>query len=252
MHDQAQAWGRVARKYDELFVDPYDENGDNPVLRSVSRLKGKSSLVVGDFGCGTGPFLPRLARQFKQVVAVDFSKEMLAEARQRCKEFKNISFYQLPFDQLQELPVKVDLAVSMNSLVSHDVGVLDRALAAFRVAIRKTGRLYGIVPSLEGLHYHVMLLTDLGLHQGMTLAKAQAFAAQKAELHGYDLNSATFTFDRIKQHLWLREEVQYRLNKAGYHGISVRKAGLPWDQFAEGKTLIKQPQSWDWAFRASP
>ena len=65
----------------------------------------------------------------------------------------------------------------------------------------------GIVPSLEGLNYHVMLLTDVGLSREMTLEDAQQFAAKKAELYGYDLNTATFTFDKIKQHLWMREEV---------------------------------------------
>ncbi len=250
MHDQAQAWGRVAQRYDDLFVDPYHEDGDNPVLRAISRLKNKASLVIGDLGCGTGPFVPQLAKQFKAVVAVDFSADMLGEAKRRCRALKNVSFYHLPFDQLHKLPGKLDLAVTMNSLVSHDVSVLDRALSAMRQTLRPGGRLLGIVPSLEGLNYHVMLLTDVGLAREMTLEDAQQFAAKKAELYGYDLNTATFTFDKIKQHLWMREEVTYRLKKAGWKNIKVRKAGLPWDQFAEGRALTKQPLSWDWAFSA--
>lgn len=249
--DQSRAWGLVAQKYDELFVDPYQEDGHNPVLRAISGIQGKSSLVVGDFGCGTGPFLPRLASQFKHVIAVDFSEEMIKEARRRCKGLKNISFFQLPFDHLDELPQQVDLAVSMNSLVSSDVSILDNALSSMRQAVKKQGRLFGIVPSLEGLFYHIVLLTDLALDRGMSLADAQQFAANKAELHGYDLNTATFTFDKIHQHLWLREEVEHRLQKAGYRRIQVRKAGLPWNQFAEGRTLKKFPQSWDWAFRVT-
>lgn len=248
MQDQAQAWGRVAQKYDELFVDPYDQEGHNPVLRALARLEGRSSLIVGDLGCGTGPFLPKLARQFKQVAAVDFSAEMLKEARSRCRKLTNISFHHLTFDALDQLPMKLDLAVTMNSLVSADVGVLDRALAAFRTVIKPGGKLLGIVPSLEGLHYHVMLLIDLGLERGLPLTEAYAFAARKAELYGYDLNTATFTFDQIKQHLWLKEEVAYRLKKAGFKSIQVRKAGLPWDQFAEGRAFVKQPLSWDWGF----
>lgn len=248
MHDQALAWGRVAHKYDDLFVDPYDQEGHNPVLRALARIKNRSSLTIGDLGCGTGPLLPKLARQFKQVVAVDFSAEMLKEAKNRCKKFKNISFYHLTFDQVDQLPMKLDLAVTMNSLVSADVDVLDRALCAFRKVVKPGGKLMGIVPSLEGLHYHVMLLIDLGIQRGMTMPEAYAFSAKKAELYGYDLSTATFTFDQIRQHLWQREEVTYRLKKAGFSSIQVRKAGLPWDQFAEGRVLVKQPQSWDWAF----
>lgn len=250
MHDQAEAWGRVAQKYDDLFVDPYAEGGHNPVLRALAKCRGKSSLTIGDLGCGTGPLLPMLARSFKHVVAVDFSEGMLAEARKRCKGFRNISFHHLTFAELSKLPMKLDLAVTMNSLVSADVSILDQALLAMRKTLKQNGTLLGVLPSLEGLHYHVMLLIDLGLERGMTLADAQQFAARKAELHGYDLNTATFTFDKIKQHLWLCDEVNYRLKKAGFSKFQVLQASLPWDQFAEGKVFAKYPKSWDWAFRA--
>lgn len=251
MLDQADAWGRVAAKYDDLFVDPYAEGGSNPVLRSLARLPGRTSMTIGDLGCGTGPLLPHLVRQFNHVVAVDFSEAMLAEAKRRCKGFKNISFHLLTFAELEKLRGKLDVAVSMNSLVSADVSILDEALRGMKQTLKPGGKLWGIVPSLEGLNYHVMLLTDLGLEKGMTLPQAQQFAAKKAELHGYDLNTATFTFDKIRQHLWLRIEVSHRLKKAGFARFQVRQASLPWDQFAQGKALSKYPPSWDWAFQAS-
>lgn len=250
MHDQARAWGQVAHKYDDLFVDPYHEDGDNPVLRAIKRLKNKARMTVADFGCGTGPFLLSLARDFKQVLAVDFSREMLTQAKRRCRSASNITYHHLTFDELGKTPVELDVAVSMNSLVSHDVGILDRALISFHQAMQNGGRLLGVVPSLEGLQYHVMLLIDLGLKRGLDLKAAQQFAAKKAELSGYDLNTATFTFDNIKQHLWLKEEVLYRLKKAGWQSIQIRKARLPWNQFAEGRSFHRYTQSWDWAFSA--
>lgn len=249
-HDQAQAWSSVARRYDELFVDPYHKDANNPVRRALENMPDAKGLTVGDFGCGVGAFLPWLAARFKSVVAVDFAEGMLKEAQVRCKFLKNVTYHHLPFGELSRLPAKLDVAVTMNSLVSADVTVLDQALAGMRQALKPGGTLYGIVPSLEGLHYHVMLLIDLAVGRGQPLEKAYRFAAQKAELHGYDFNTATFTFDKIRQHLWLRDEVGYRLRKAGYRKIQVRKAGLPWEQFAEGKVFEKYPQSWDWAFRA--
>jgi ubiquinone/menaquinone biosynthesis C-methylase UbiE len=250
MHDQAQAWSSVARRYDDLFVDPYHKDATNPVRRALEKLPGLGSLTVGDLGCGVGAFLPWLAARCKRVVAVDFAEGMLGEARERCKFLKNVTYHHLSFTELRQLPDKLDVAVTMNSLVSADVSALDGALASMRQALKPGGTLFGILPSLEGLHYHVMLLIDLGLERGMTLEKAQRNAAQKAELHGYDFNTATFTFDKIRQHLWLRDEVGYRLARAGFTKFQVRKAGLPWEQFAEGKALKKYPQSWDWAFKA--
>lgn len=250
MHDQSQAWSNVAGRYDELFVDPYHPDGSNPVLTALARLPEKKLQIAADFGCGTGVFLPYLAKQFRHVVAVDFALGMLKEAQGRCRECTNISFFPIAFDQLNHIPKEIDVGVTINSLVDADVSHLDGALKAMRDCLRPYGRLYGIVPSLEGLHYHVMLLIDLGLRRGLTLEETYRFAVQKAELQGYDFNTATFTFDKIKQHLWLREEVGYRLRKAGFHRFQVRKAHLPWHQFAEGRTFSKYAKSWDWAFVA--
>jgi len=250
MIGQDVAWGRVARKYDELFVDPYADEAGNPVLQFLSKLPGKNKLTVGDLGCGTGPLLPRLSKLFKKVQAVDFSAGMLTEARKRCKGIKNISYQQLSFAELDKLAGTLDVIVSMNSLVSADVRVLDAALAGFLQALKPGGVALGIMPSLEGLHYHIMHLINLGVERGMDLKMAYAFAARKAELHGYELSTATFSFDDIHQHLWQRDEVAYRLKKAGFRAIQVRKASLPWDQFAEARSLNKYPPSWDWAFLA--
>jgi SAM-dependent methyltransferase len=250
MHDQSQAWSNVAQRYDQLFVDPYHKDGSNPILRALAKLPNKGALVAADFGCGTGVFLPYLSKQFRQVMAVDFAAGMLREAETRCQERENVSFHPLAFDALKRLPCKADVGVTINSLVDADVTVLDRALKAMRLSLAASGRLYGIVPSLEGLHYHIMLLIDLGVERGMSLPNAYQFAKEKAELQGYDFNTATFTFDKIKQHLWLRDEVAYRLRKAGFRRFQIRKAHLPWHQFAEGRTFAKYPKSWDWAFAA--
>src|SRR4029079_8181279 len=161
MHDQAQAWSSVASRYDDLFVDPYHKDASNPVRRALDKLPNASKLTIGDLGCGVGAFLPWLATRFKSVVAVDFAEGMLKQAKERCKFLKNVTYHHLPFAELSELPNKLDAAVTMNSLVSSDVTVLDQALAGMREALRPGGTLYGIVPSLEGLHYHVMLLIDL-------------------------------------------------------------------------------------------
>jgi SAM-dependent methyltransferase len=250
MPDQSQAWSNVAGRYDELFVDPYHREGSNPLLPALARLPDKKLQIAGDFGCGTGVFLPYLAKQIRHVVAVDFAPGMLKEAQARCRSCSNISFFPIAFDQLHHIPKEIDVGVSINSLVNSDVALLDQALRGMRNCLRPHGRLYGIVPSLEGLHYHVMLLIDLGINRGLTLDAAYRFAAQKAELQGYDFNTATFTFDKIKQHLWLREEVGYRLRKAGFRRFQIRKAHLPWHQFAEGRTFAKYQKSWDWAFVA--
>jgi ubiquinone/menaquinone biosynthesis C-methylase UbiE len=87
MSDQARFWSAAAERYEEEFVDPYRPDARNPLPAALAKLAG--ARVVADLGCGTGPLLPLLSRQFRRVLAVDFAEGMLARARRRCAGLGN-------------------------------------------------------------------------------------------------------------------------------------------------------------------
>ena len=67
---------------------PFYDHGRNPSVglkdREMRRLLGKvRGLRVADLGCGTGRNAIALAEAGAEVTAVDFSSEMLAQARQK-------------------------------------------------------------------------------------------------------------------------------------------------------------------------
>ena len=74
-------WGRQARRYGELFLDPLSPGVQNPLWNAIERIP--SSAVVADLGCGAGPLLPALASRFRKVYAVDFSSVMIATRKGR-------------------------------------------------------------------------------------------------------------------------------------------------------------------------
>jgi len=218
MSDQAEHWSRVADAYETEFVDPYLPEVHNPLPAALEPLAGDGSLAAADLGCGVGPLLPLLAQRFQHVHAVDFADGMLARARERCAGLGNVEFLRCALTDLAPLAGRVDVAVAVNSLVLPDVGDLDRALGQIHAALRPGGHLLGIVPAMDAVHY--------------------------------DFAFGEFRYRGIEQHFWQPFEVKYRLRRAGFRGVRLRKVRLAWHQFGCARDLGDRPPPWDWFFQA--
>src|SRR5207244_1522731 len=114
--------------------------------------------TVADLGCGIGPLLPFLAQHFQRVLAIDFAEGMLARARERCRGLPNVEFLQRSLTGLGPLVGQADVAVAVNSLVMPRLGDLECALAGIRTMLRPGGHFLGIVPAMDAVQFHTLLL----------------------------------------------------------------------------------------------
>src|SRR6266851_2871389 len=126
--DQAHFWSRAAEGYEQEFIDPDLPGVRNPLPEALAALADPANKTAADLGCGIGPLLPFLAKQFQQVWAVDFAAGMLARARERCQGLRNVHFLQRDLTKLSDLEGKIDVAVAVNSLVMPSLGDLEAAL----------------------------------------------------------------------------------------------------------------------------
>ncbi len=247
MHDQAHHWSQAASRYEQEFVDPYGHARHNPVLQYLSRLDGKR-LTVADLGCGIGPLLPLLSERFARVLAIDFAPEMLRRARERVAGSRNVEFHQLALTDLAPLAKQADVAVAVNSLVMPTVGDVEAALQQVFLLLKPGGRFLGIVPAIDAVHYHTMLLLDRARALGMPEDKARQNASHRGEHPLYDFAFGRFRYLGLEQHFWQPFEVAYRLKRAGFVGVRKKKIYLDWSQFAAGAELAGQQPPWDWCF----
>jgi SAM-dependent methyltransferase len=222
---------------------------ENPLLEEVLRLSGPEKTAA-DLGCGVGPLLPFLARNFGRVLAVDFAEGMLARARERCPGMANVEFHPCGLTDLGELRGAVDVAVAVNSLVLPDVGELEKALAEIRATLRPGGRFVGVVPAMDAVHYFTMLLLDRARLAGMPPDKARQNAAHHAEHPLYDFAFGEFRYQGLEQHFWQPFEIPYRLKRAGFRRVRLAKVRLTWQQFGCPRDLLGQEPPWDWFFHA--
>ncbi len=251
---QGRQWGRHAARYDDVFLDPFRPGVENPIPAALKAIPDPKSKSVIDLGCGTGPLLPLLVKRFGEVVALDFAPAMIRRAKERFgPSAAKVRFLARPMDDLDDLAGRFDAAVAMNSLVMPDVRLIDRTLVAIRACLKPDGRFLGVVPSIDALHYHTMLLIDREIDAGKPPEEAERLAAFHGEHHFYDFAFGKFLFRGLKQKFWQPFEIEHRLARAGFREIALDKVLYPWDEHVPGgDAFAEAPRSWDWAFSASP
>jgi SAM-dependent methyltransferase len=252
MSDQASSWSRAAAIYEQEFVNPHLPQVRSPLRPTLRALARRGATAVADLGCGIGPLVPLLAKNFRRVWAVDFADAMLARARQKAKALTNVTFLQRSLLDLRPLHGKLDVAVAVNSLVMPDIRDLDAALAEIRRCLKPGAALVGIVPAMDAVHYQTMLLLERALDRGQPLDAARKNAAHHNEHDSYDFAFGEYRFRGIEQHFWQPFEVRYRFEKAGLRLRQLKKVHLAWQQFACWRDTRDQPPPWDWYFLARP
>jgi SAM-dependent methyltransferase len=254
LHNQDRHWSRHARHYDEVFLDPYAPGVENPLWAALDAIPDARHKTVADLGCGTGPLLPLLTRRFARVIALDFAPGMIerAKARLEPEAARRVTFLKRPMHEIDDLAGRIDVAVAVNSLVMPEVRVIDRTLRAIRAGLKPHGRFLGILPSIDAIAYHMMLLEDKALERGLAAKAAERLAAAQGERRYYDFAFGRFRFQGLHQKFWQPFEIEHRLTKAGFRSIALAKVLYPWDDsLANAEELAEFPRSWDWFFRAS-
>ncbi len=251
---QDRHWSRAAARYDDLFLDPFRPGVENPLLDAIEGIPEPASKTVADLGCGTGPLLPHLVGRFGEVVALDFAPGMITKAKKRLGASSaagNVKFLVRPMHELDDLAGKLDVAVAVNSIVMPDVREIDRTLRAIRASLKPGGVFLGILPAMDAIHYHTMLLNDEALDRGLDVDEAERHAAFQGEHHFYEFAFGRFAFRGLRQKFWQPFEAEHRLAKAGFDRVELTKVLYPWDDtITGGATFADYPRSWDWAFRA--
>jgi ArsR family transcriptional regulator len=111
--DSLSFFGRYAGQWDHLRNELFGARFTSLALLSLLRR----DWSVADLGCGTGNASELLAPVVERVFAVDVSAPMLAAAKERLSELKNVTFVEVTGDRIPLKDGVVDAAVAV--LVAH-------------------------------------------------------------------------------------------------------------------------------------
>jgi SAM-dependent methyltransferase len=251
--EQDQAWSRQATRYDELFLDPFRPGVVSPLLPALEAIPNRDTLTIADLGCGIGPLLPHLVDKFSRVIAIDFAPGMITKAKKRLgKKASKVEFHTRPMYELDDLAGQLDVAVAVNSIVMPDVRDIDRTLKAIHKALKPGGLFLSVLPAMDAIHYHTLILHDHALDRGLSPEEAERHAAFHAEHHYYDFAFGRFSFLGLRQKFWQPFEAKHRFSKAGFRDITLEQVLYPWDENIAGfQDFTHLPKSWDWFVKAS-
>ena len=126
-----EAYGKFAQVYD-LFMDNVDYEGWADCLEKHLKEEGIEDGLVLELGCGTGTMTGLLARRGYDMIGVDNSEEMLAEAMEKKVEDGPDILYLLQDMQEFELYGTVRAAVSVCDSLNY-ITEKEELLQVFRL-----------------------------------------------------------------------------------------------------------------------
>lgn len=110
-----KAYSVFAHIYDKMMDNiPYEEWKDY-LLRMMYLYKVSPSASIAELGCGTGTMTGLLVEEGLDVMGLDISSDMLAEAR---KKYPDISFLEADMRDFK-LPEKKDVIVSICDSINY-------------------------------------------------------------------------------------------------------------------------------------
>jgi len=94
---------KVLRRYDHsasVYDTQYGEEQKAKIEAGLSELKLRRDSLVLDVGCGTGLLFPHLAEDVNLLVGLDFSRNILRQAKKRAEQFSSVAILRADADFL--------------------------------------------------------------------------------------------------------------------------------------------------------
>ncbi|GAB6146937.1 class I SAM-dependent methyltransferase [Desulfocicer niacini] len=195
--------------------------GKNNLTQLFEAILDPSEKNVADFGCGPGNALKYFCN-FKQVNAIDFSSNMLAQAKANNHNQKNIRYFKQNIKQIHLLE-KMDVSISINSIFPSTYKEFDDFFANILFNTKKGGTIFLLLPSFESYTFHLQMLE---VKRSTEESDAECVARDLALIFKtYNYSPLGFILSDLNrvQKKWLKEEVVFRLSFYSLEHVSVKK-----------------------------
>jgi SAM-dependent methyltransferase len=246
-------WNRLAATYsdDVIEITAIDTNG---VLVRTAEMLGGTDTVAADFGCGVGATTRAFAPFFKRIVGVDFSPQLLDEAKRRTN-MKNVSYALADLAGPRPPDIEVDVGFCVNCLIAPSYEM--RFRIARNLARRVRGRVAFVVPSWESVLRTYQTLVRLDVADGN---ERRAAGRRVAALAAHEVRSLVDGVVEVggepTKH-YLSDEIAQFLADAGFLVDTIERVEYPWDIDLDvgrprSKALLGLRSPWDWLLVCYP
>lgn len=242
---ESDDWDRLAVKYHEEIISPFQKGVLNPLFKKLNAVKHPERNIIADIGCGRGEILDFLASHFRKVYAMDFSPAMIKIAKQ-LSSAKNISYSVNDMRDLSKLKNKFDIIVCANSILMPRISDVRKSLKSIYFTLKRNGRFYAIFPSMNSIIYQGFLILEREIGKRASEKKAIDNTKRIMEYKKYNFIKGTFKDGKNIQKFYYDFEISLRLKEAGFKDISLSKVLYPWRKdISDFVCFPKKPKMWD-------
>jgi trans-aconitate methyltransferase len=240
---EAKEWDELAERYHDEVISPFYGKVKNPIYDELASIKNKNKKSIAEFGCGL-LYLHKELSCFKEVHASDFSQKMVDIAALKAGKYKNISIKKEDLRNINHKN-KFDVVISVNAVIMPSLNDIKKCFKNIHSSLKSKGQVFMILPSMESVLYHgMLLLNDENLKNENKAVKS---AKGKFEHKKYDMFLGIYNEQGDKQKFYYEHELVYLLKKAGFKDIKISKVLYPWGKdISDYKSFPKEDKLWDW------
>ena len=233
-------WDKLTNKYFEEILSPFAKGVDSPIYRTIKSIKNKNKVI--DIGTGLGVLVPFLSKNFKQVVAIDFSEKMIKNAKKKNKQ-NNVTFLVKDMTKLKEFYNTFNVAVSINSIIMPSLVDVKKTFQEVYNILKPNGILIGVFPAIESESYEALLTFEREFKKTKDEEKA-INNTHRLIGDNYDYLTGVINYKGKQKHYY-KFELDYRLKQIGFNNIKISKVLYPWKVYGGG-IFRNKPGIWDW------
>lgn len=242
--NEEKHWDKIGEKYDNQIFDVFKSDRNN-ILPAFFKKHAKKSGTAIDFGCGTGKSFEYIAPLFKQVVAVDISRELLNQSRKR--PFSNIKFKQADLTTKKLTLPKADFAFCCNVAMLPEIEKTHAMIRNVNRSLKPGASALFVLPSLDSVLYSSWRLIEVYKREGISLEKIPESEFGYFKANKRRLVEGIIYIDNVPTKHFMRTELDVVFADAGFKLTAVEKVEYDWDtELAEPPAWLKAPYPWDW------
>lgn len=217
---------------------------ENELTNLLDNIKNKEEKTIIDFGCGHGASTPYI-RKFKEIFAVDFSENMLCQAKKKFNQ-KNITY--IKADLKSAFICAADIVIAISSVMPKNKADFDEVIRNFIRNLKINGKIILVVPSLESKTFAIQLLAKYYAEKNINPLIVEELIKREEQKRKFSALGFINTSINLTQKHWLKEEILLALTKYEFSKIQTCKLMLDWEKQIKAKKteFHKYPQQWFW------